>query len=97
MQDNKTDRNSAAVGAYQLSVETAALTKAAEDILSLTRVLKEAWLFGKLQTVGTSEAEKRTEETSAKVFEALERLRADGAFDIMPKVEQKQREEPEVS
>jgi hypothetical protein len=50
--------------------------RAAEDILSLTRVLKESWLFGKLQTVGTSDAEKRAEEAAAKVAEGLARLQA---------------------
>ncbi|KAL8954797.1 MAG: hypothetical protein Q9193_007079, partial [Seirophora villosa] len=44
------DRNAAAVNAYKLDVETAGLIRAAEDVLSLTRVLKEMWLFGKLQT-----------------------------------------------
>ncbi|KAL9630155.1 MAG: hypothetical protein Q9164_006561 [Protoblastenia rupestris] len=81
--DEKSDRNIAAVNAYQMGVETAALVRAAEDILSLTRVLKEAWLFGKLQTVGTSEAEKRTEIAAGNVAEALTRLSAAGAFDVV--------------
>ena len=50
--------------------------RAAEDILSLTRELKESWLFGKLQTVGTSEAEKRAEEAAAQVAVGLARLEA---------------------
>lgn len=54
--------------------------QAAEDLLSLSRTLKEAWLFGKLQTVGTSEAEKRTEAASAEVLEKLNELRAKGVF-----------------
>ena len=45
-------------------------------------MLKEAWLFGKLQTVGTSVAEKRAEDASAKAFEGIARLGAAGAFDI---------------
>jgi len=40
----------------------------------LTRILKEKWLFGKLQTVGTSEAEKRAEAAAAKVAGGLARL-----------------------
>lgn len=48
--------------------------RAAEDILSLTRVLKEAWLFGKLNTVGASEAEKKAEEYAIDVAERLRRL-----------------------
>ncbi|MCJ1451154.1 hypothetical protein MMC28_001489 [Mycoblastus sanguinarius] len=68
------NRNATAVGAYQMEVETAALVRAAEDILSLTRALKESWLFGKLQTVGTSQAEKRAEDAARKVAEGLSRL-----------------------
>ncbi len=48
--------------------------RAAEDILSLTRTLKEAWLFGKLQTVGASEAETRAEAAAAEVVAGLGRL-----------------------
>ena len=43
-------------------------------MLSLTRVLKESWLFGKLQTVGASEAEKRADEHAVAVAEGLRRL-----------------------
>lgn len=50
--------------------------KAAEDILSLTRVLKETWLFGKLQTVGTSRAEEDAEAAAEKVAAGLARLTA---------------------
>lgn len=48
--------------------------RAAEDVLSLTRILKEAWLFGKLQTVGASEAETRAEAAAVKVAAGLSRL-----------------------
>lgn len=48
--------------------------RAAEDILSLTRILKEAWLFGKLQTVGASEAETRAETAAVNVAAGLRRL-----------------------
>lgn len=59
-----------------MEVETAALIRAAEDILSLTRVMKEMWLFGKLQTVGTNEAEERAEESAKGVEEGLRNLMA---------------------
>ncbi|KAL8775878.1 MAG: hypothetical protein Q9194_003547 [Teloschistes cf. exilis] len=68
------DRNAAAVDTYRMEVETAALIRAAEDILSLTRVLKEMWLFGKLDTVGTNEAEARAEESAKGVQEGLQKL-----------------------
>ncbi|KAI4108258.1 MAG: hypothetical protein L6R37_001131 [Teloschistes peruensis] len=68
------DRNAAAVDTYRMEVETAALIRAAEDILSLTHVLKEMWLFGKLDTVGTNEAEARAEESAKGVQEGLQKL-----------------------
>lgn len=43
-------------------------------MLALTRSLKEAWLFGKLDTVGESKAEARTEECAKGVVKGLERL-----------------------
>ncbi|KAF3480479.1 dihydrofolate reductase [Arthroderma uncinatum] len=48
-------RTSSAIESYQLDVESTALIRAAEDILSLTRTLKETWLFGKLDTLGEDE------------------------------------------
>ena len=38
-----------------------------KDILSLTRISEGAWLFGKLQTVGASEAETRAETKAVNV------------------------------
>ncbi|OAX78473.1 hypothetical protein ACJ72_07222 [Emergomyces africanus] len=62
---------STAIETYQLDVESTALVldalnanrssfslaqiRAAEDILSLTRSMKEAWLFGKLDILGEDE------------------------------------------
>ena len=48
--------------------------RAAEDILSLTRGLKEAWLFGKLDTLGESVVTAKTDEEARKVAGGLERL-----------------------
>lgn len=57
--------------------------KAAEDILSLTRILKEAWLFGKLQTIGVaSDEEARVEIARGRVARDLRALgegQGDGA------------------
>ncbi|OJD24498.1 hypothetical protein ACJ73_04134 [Blastomyces percursus] len=52
---NNTSFTSTAIETYQLDVESTALIRAAEDILSLTRTMKEAWLFGKLDTLGEDE------------------------------------------
>jgi hypothetical protein len=51
--------------------------RAAEDLLSLTRFMKEAWLFEKLNTVGEDEHDTRRnqklEEDVAAVKEAVQR------------------------
>ena len=57
--------------------------RAAEDILSLTRTLKEAWLFGKLQTVGASEAETRAEAAAATVAAGLSRLQGSSGVEAL--------------
>ncbi|KAF7594560.1 hypothetical protein BBP40_009008 [Aspergillus hancockii] len=58
-----TSHTATAVETYQLDVESTALVRAAEDILSLTRTMKETWLFGKLNTLGEDETDvKRREE-----------------------------------
>ena len=50
----------------QVNVETQALIRAAEEIMLLTRSMKEVWLFGGLRTVKEGEeAEKEEEERSA--------------------------------
>lgn len=75
-QDSR-NRNITATESLQIEVETAALVKAAEDITSLTRLLKEAWLFGQLDTIGPSEAEGRTDEHARLVAGQLGRLLKD--------------------
>lgn len=62
-----------------LSLKPHHQVRAAEDVLSLTRILKETWLFGKLQTVGTSEAEKRADAAAVKVAEGLAKLNENAA------------------
>ncbi|KAL4891980.1 surfeit locus protein 5 subunit 22 of mediator complex-domain-containing protein [Aspergillus ambiguus] len=60
--DENTSNTATAVETYQLDVESTALVRAAEDILSLTRAMKETWLFGKLDTLGEDEADVRRRE-----------------------------------
>lgn len=61
--------------------------RAAEDILSLTRVMKEAWLFGRLQTVGASEAETRAEAAAVGVVKGLRKLQGGGDDGVVVGVE----------
>ncbi|EGD87213.1 hypothetical protein H112_05749 [Trichophyton rubrum D6] len=64
-------RTSSAIESYQLDVESTALIRAAEDILSLTRTLKETWLFGKLETLGEDERDIQRREQLEKDVEAV--------------------------
>ncbi|CRG90556.1 hypothetical protein PISL3812_07600 [Talaromyces islandicus] len=77
------DNTYTAVGTYNLNVEATALTRAAEDILSLTRLMKEIWLFEKLNTVGEDEHEikrnKELDENANAVREAVEEELARGS------------------
>ncbi|KAI9837711.1 MAG: hypothetical protein M1819_006644 [Sarea resinae] len=68
------DRNTTAVEAYQIEVETVALVRAAEDMLSLTRSLKEAWLFGTLDTISDGAVRQKTEEDASVVGRGVERI-----------------------
>ncbi|KAL1957197.1 hypothetical protein VTO42DRAFT_6231 [Malbranchea cinnamomea] len=51
-----------AIETYQVDVESTALIRAAEDILALTRTMKETWLFGKLETLGEDERDEKRRE-----------------------------------
>ncbi|KAG6989015.1 hypothetical protein G7Y79_00066g095330 [Physcia stellaris] len=68
------NRNATAVATYQMGVEAAGLTRAAEDVLSLIRELKQLWFDGQLQTIGTSQSEKEAEKYALDVGERLKRL-----------------------
>ncbi|KAL2355886.1 mediator complex, subunit Med22 [Cryomyces antarcticus] len=70
----RTDRDFTAHSAYQMEVETAALIRSSEDILTLTRQMQEMWLFGQLDTLGESQAQQKTEQDARAVAEVLARL-----------------------
>ncbi|TVY39398.1 hypothetical protein LOCC1_G004564 [Lachnellula occidentalis] len=68
----------AATQAFALEVESAALVRGAEDLLQLSRELKELWLFGPLRGIGEGEGEGKIDEDAARVGELLEgKLRSD--------------------
>ncbi|TVY34938.1 hypothetical protein LSUB1_G005898 [Lachnellula subtilissima] len=68
----------AATQAFALEVESAALVRGAEDLLRLSRELKELWLFGPLRGIGEGEGEGKIDEDAARVEELLEgKLRSD--------------------
>ncbi|GFF28929.1 mediator of RNA polymerase II transcription subunit 22 [Aspergillus udagawae] len=75
-----TSHTATAVETYQLDVESTALVRAAEDILSLTRAMKEAWLFGKLDTLGEDEAEVKRREQLESDAEAIQKAVAEGGL-----------------
>ncbi|RDL30173.1 uncharacterized protein BP5553_10451 [Venustampulla echinocandica] len=64
----------AAGQAFALEVESVALVRAAEDLLQLSRELKEMWLFGPLRGIGEGEGGETIDEDSKKVGEIAEAL-----------------------
>ncbi|KAI5307275.1 hypothetical protein KEM56_001086 [Ascosphaera pollenicola] len=73
-----TSHTSTAVETYQLDVESTALIRAAEDMLAITRMMKEAWLFGKLETLKEDERDvqrrEKLEQDVRAVKEIIERV-----------------------
>ncbi|PBP19794.1 hypothetical protein BUE80_DR009385 [Diplocarpon rosae] len=62
----------AAAHALQMEVESSLLVRAAEDLLQLTRELKELWLFGPLREIKEGEGEGQMDEDSQRVGELVE-------------------------
>ncbi|KAI9038022.1 uncharacterized protein KD926_011360 [Aspergillus affinis] len=75
-----TSHTATAVETYQLDVESTALVRAAEDILSLTRTMKETWLFGKLDTLGEDETDVRRREELERDADAIQKAVEDGGL-----------------
>ncbi|KZZ95230.1 hypothetical protein AAP_01718 [Ascosphaera apis ARSEF 7405] len=66
-----TSHTSTAIETYQLDVESTALIRAAEDILVITRMMKEAWLFGKLETLKEDERDVQRREKLEEDIQAV--------------------------
>jgi len=64
----------AAAQSFQIEVETAALIRAAEDLLKLTRELKEMWLFGPIRGLGEGQDETKIDEDAKKAGEMVQAL-----------------------
>ncbi|KNG82697.1 putative cell cycle control protein Cwf15 [Aspergillus nomiae NRRL 13137] len=75
-----TSHTSTAVETYQLDVESTALVRAAEDILSLTRTMKETWLFGKLNTLGEDESDVKRREELERDADAIQKAIEEGGL-----------------
>ncbi|CAG8105804.1 unnamed protein product [Penicillium nalgiovense] len=72
----------AAVEAFQIDVESTALIRAAEDLLALHRLMKELWLFGKLDTLGEDERDIQRREKLEEDVKAIQKA-LDGGL-LMP-------------
>ncbi|KAJ9299714.1 hypothetical protein DTO271G3_2598 [Paecilomyces variotii] len=75
-----TSYTATSVETYQLDVESTALIRAAEDILSLTRTMKETWLFGKLDTLGEDERDIKRREQLEKDAVAVKQAVEEGGL-----------------
>ncbi|KAJ5502928.1 hypothetical protein N7463_005802, partial [Penicillium fimorum] len=85
---NKFDGTShvdAAVESFQIDVESTALIRAAEDLLALSRLMKELWLFGKLDTLGEDERDVQRREKLEEDVKAIQKA-LDGGL-LMPYLE----------
>ncbi|EME84061.1 uncharacterized protein MYCFIDRAFT_195222 [Pseudocercospora fijiensis CIRAD86] len=74
VRNKQTDRSVTAVTQYQIQTETAALIRAAEEVQSLIRQMQEMWLFGQLNTLDESKAQKQSDENAAVVADLLKLL-----------------------
>ncbi|KEQ84829.1 hypothetical protein M438DRAFT_345058 [Aureobasidium pullulans EXF-150] len=83
----KNDRNSTALSQYQSQIETAALIRTSEDILTLTRQMQELWLFGQLKTLDASDIQGRIDGDAKEVAEMLAVLVGGSQEDNTIKVE----------
>ncbi|KAE9986309.1 hypothetical protein EG328_006041 [Venturia inaequalis] len=59
---------------HKTEVATQTMIRASEELLMIIRQMQELWLFGKLDTVGTSALEARTEEDTKKVLDLLQQM-----------------------
>ncbi|GAB7349796.1 hypothetical protein MBLNU459_g0510t1 [Dothideomycetes sp. NU459] len=70
----KKDRNATALSQYQTQIETAALIRTSEEILSLTRHMQELWLFGQLKTLEGGKLQDRVDQDAKEVASLLSQL-----------------------
>ena len=71
-ENQTTSLPSAAVQAYGIAAETQAFITNIENLTTLTRRMKEAWVFGELQTIGASkDVEEATEKTAREIVASL--------------------------
>ena len=70
--ENHTSLPSAAVQAYMIAAETQAFITNIENLTTLTRRMKEAWVFGELDTIGASkDVEEATQRIAREVAASL--------------------------
>ncbi|KAF1811300.1 hypothetical protein P152DRAFT_68355 [Eremomyces bilateralis CBS 781.70] len=69
---DETDFGASALAGHQIRVESAALVRAGEDILTLTRQMQELWLFGQLNVLERQQSLPSAQENARVVGELLE-------------------------
>lgn len=76
----------------QLEVDATALVKAAEEIMTLTRSMKEIWLFGALNTIKSDDEKAQMEEKERKLAEDARAVREgmDAFLKIYPHIRKKE-------
>ncbi|KAJ5787997.1 hypothetical protein N7457_002987 [Penicillium paradoxum] len=82
---DNSSHTSTAVESYQIDVESTALIRAAEDLLAMTRLMKELWLFGKLDTIGEDERDVQRREKLEEDVQVVQKAIDEGL--LMPSLE----------
>ncbi|EPS29419.1 hypothetical protein POX_f08458 [Penicillium oxalicum] len=75
-----TSHTATAVEENQMEVESTALVRAAEDLLSMTRTMKEMWYFGNLDTLGENEHDRERNKKLEEDVRAVETAVDDGVL-----------------
>lgn len=87
-QDGTTSLTSTALQQFQLDVESTALVRAAEEIMVLTRSMKDVWLFGGLDTLAADRKGEHTEgaqpEDVRVVAEYIQKRLGSGTAEAIP-------------
>jgi hypothetical protein len=87
-QDSATSHTGTALQQFRLSVESTALVRAAEEIMVLTRSMKDVWLFGGLDTLASNRKGERAEEAQPEdvraVAEYIRKRLGSGAAEAIP-------------
>ncbi|KAF7718962.1 Uncharacterized protein PECH_006307 [Penicillium ucsense] len=85
-----TSHTATAVEENQMEVESSALVRSAEDLLAMSRTVKEMWFFGNLDTLGEDDHDRERNEKLEESVRAVEKAVDEGVLSkLVPKEKKK--------